>query len=104
MLPGTTISVDALAQALVALAANGGNVMKAVSGTPDASYMHGIGGLFSTPGLDQRVFSAMLLPSQGLMSRLARFPFGLRPAVVCHLDRANRYHWTGTFGALRYLS
>jgi hypothetical protein len=74
MLPGTTISVDALAQALVALAANGGNVMKAVSGTPDASYMHGIGGLFSTPGLDQRVFSAMLLPSQGLMSRLPAFP------------------------------
>lgn len=77
-MPQQMISVENLAQALVQIAGNsqqGGNMRyKAAPGTPDASYMHGFGGLFNTPGLDRRVFSAMGLPGQGLLSRLPAVP------------------------------
>jgi hypothetical protein len=43
---------------------------KAVGSTPNASYGHGPGGLFSSPALEQRVFSAMVLPINGLASIL----------------------------------
>lgn len=43
---------------------------KAAGSTPNATYAHGPGGLFSYPGLNQQLFSAMLLPSAGLQSRL----------------------------------
>lgn len=41
-----------------------------VSGTPTALYAHGTGGLFSTPGLNRGVFSALALPRKGLQSIL----------------------------------
>lgn len=67
----TQIDYQQLASALVAesLAANGGNNgtrRKAVSSTPTATYGHGRGGLFSAPGLSRPLFSAMVLPKQGL--------------------------------------
>ncbi len=43
---------------------------KAVGSTPTASYGHGLGGLFSYPGLSRPVFSAMILPRLGLQSML----------------------------------
>ena len=43
---------------------------KAVSSTPNATYAHGPSGLFSSPGLSQPVFSAMLLPRLGLQELL----------------------------------
>lgn len=43
---------------------------KAVSSTPTATYGHGQYGLFSSPAVDRQVFSALLLPRQGLLSRL----------------------------------
>jgi len=43
---------------------------KAVSSTPTTTYGHGNGGLFSYPGLERPVFSAMLLPVLGLQSLL----------------------------------
>lgn len=67
-----TVDIDykALARELVAESGGQRSTTKAVSGTPDASYGHGPGGLFSSPGLDPRIFSAMVLPQQGLASRL----------------------------------
>lgn len=67
----TQIDYQQLASALVAesLATNGGSNgqrHKAVSSTPTATYGHGRGGLFSTPGLSRPLFSAMVLPKQGL--------------------------------------
>lgn len=41
-----------------------------VSGTPTASYGHGPGGLFSYPGMERPVFSAMMIPIMGLQSML----------------------------------
>ena len=43
---------------------------KAVSSTPTTTYGHGNGGLFSYPGLERPVFSAMILPTLGLQSLL----------------------------------
>lgn len=43
---------------------------KAVSSTPSTTMAHGPGGLFSTPGLERPVFSAMVLPRMGLQSKL----------------------------------
>jgi hypothetical protein len=42
----------------------------AVSTTPTTAYGHGVGGLFSDPALERPLFSAMMLPRQGLLSRL----------------------------------
>lgn len=38
--------------------------------TPNYSYGHGPGGLFSYPGMDRAVFAAMMLPVNGLQARL----------------------------------
>lgn len=45
-----------------------------VGSTPTSIYGHGPGGLFSYPGMDPKVFSAMVLPIIGLQSRLPVFP------------------------------
>lgn len=42
----------------------------AVSSTPTTVYGHGPGGLFSSPALERPLFSAMMLPRQGVLSRL----------------------------------
>lgn len=41
-----------------------------VGSTPTATYGHGTGGLFSYPGLERQVFSAMMVPTMGLQDRL----------------------------------
>lgn len=41
-----------------------------VSNTPTTTYGHGNGGLFSDPALERPLFSAMMLPRQGLLSRI----------------------------------
>lgn len=62
-----------LAQAM--LAEMGGVKTKTVSSTPATGvYGHGNGGLFSSPGLDNQLFSAMILPDQGLQSLLPVYP------------------------------
>lgn len=43
--------------------------MKAVGTPPNAQYLHGRGGLLSTPGLDPNIISAMVMP-QGLASTI----------------------------------
>lgn len=45
-----------------------------VSSTPTTIYGHGPGGLFSSPALERPLFSAMLLPRQGVLSRLPTRP------------------------------
>jgi hypothetical protein len=50
------------------------SAQKAVSGTPTASYGHGQFGLFSSPALERQVFSALMLPRMGLLSRLPARP------------------------------
>lgn len=52
---------------------------KAVSSTPTTTYGHGIGGLFSAPGLDQILMSSLPLPRTGLQARLS-----LQPSVYTH--------------------
>lgn len=47
---------------------------KAVSSTPTTVYGHGPGGLFSTPGLEKPIFSAMILPRMGIQSILPARP------------------------------
>lgn len=74
-MPSTNQTIDptALGSALLNLVngqSGGSTANKAVSGTPNASYMHGYGGLFSTPGVRAPVFSAMGLPVSGLLKRL----------------------------------
>lgn len=44
------------------------------SGTPTNLHLYGPGGLFSSPGLNQRVFSALSLPTDSLASRLPMLP------------------------------
>ena len=46
---------------------------KQATGVMSAQRLHGIGGLFSTPGLDQDVFSTYVRP-QSIMSILQKFP------------------------------
>jgi hypothetical protein len=60
-----------------------------VSATASAVYGHGPGGLFSYPGMDKRVFSAMILPIVGLQALLPVRPnnennpmFGIFTGVV----------------------
>jgi hypothetical protein len=47
---------------------------KEVGSTPTALYGHGPGGLFSTPGLNKPLFSAMILPRMGVQSQLPLRP------------------------------
>lgn len=44
------------------------------TGTPTTTYAHGPGGLFSYPGVDPQVFSAMLGIEGGLVGALPKFP------------------------------
>lgn len=46
------------------------SAQKAVGSTPTATYGHGQFGLFSSPAMDRQVFSALMLPRQGVLSRL----------------------------------
>jgi hypothetical protein len=65
------VNYDQLALALMRQMSGGANqTTKAVSSTPTTIYAHGNGGLFSYPGLDRRLFSAMILPRTGVASRL----------------------------------
>lgn len=60
-----------LAQALIAESAGpASTAYKAVSSTPQSTYSHGPGGLFSSPALDAQLFSAMVMPRMGLADRL----------------------------------
>lgn len=78
MTPTAPVQIDpnVLAQALVALAQQGGSpAFKAVSSTPRTSgYGHGPYGLLSAPGLSRDLMNAMLLPYTGLASRLPSYP------------------------------
>ena len=56
------------------LLARASTTSKAVGSTPTAQIGHGPGGLFSAPGMSRPVFSALLLPSMGLLSRLPVLP------------------------------
>lgn len=47
---------------------------RAVSSSPNYTYGHGPGGLFSYPGMDRDVFTAMMLPWMGLQGRLPVYP------------------------------
>lgn len=47
---------------------------KAAGSTPNATLGHGPGGLFSAPGRDRAVFSALILPYAGMQSRLPVMP------------------------------
>lgn len=51
-----------------------GVTTKAVGTTPTAVLGHGPGGLFSSPGMDPKVFSAMVLPVFGLQTALPVYP------------------------------
>lgn len=65
------IDPNALAQALVMLAAQGQQREKAVSATPrSGGYAHGAYGLMSAPGMSRDVINAMILPQLGLIRRL----------------------------------
>lgn len=48
----------------------GGVTQKAVSSTPSATWGHGRGGLFASPGLAKPLFSSLILPKAGLQSIL----------------------------------
>lgn len=64
--------VDALANAVLGrIASLAGTAFKDVpSSTPTTFYGHGPGGLFSMPGMERPVFSAMVLPITGVQSLL----------------------------------
>lgn len=68
-------NVDELTSAILArigaLAAGAGTAFKDVpASTPTAVYGHGPGGLFSMPGMEKPVFSAMILPHLGVQAML----------------------------------
>jgi hypothetical protein len=64
MLP-QAIDYKQLAEQVVLQAAT-----KAVSSTPSATYGHGPEALYSSPGLDQQVFNAMILPHLGVQGKI----------------------------------
>jgi hypothetical protein len=61
-------------QLATALLAKQGITTKGVGSTPTSTYGHGPGGLFSSPGLSQPLFSAMTLPIMGVQSILPAYP------------------------------
>lgn len=63
-------NADAVVALLNQVIANQGYSAGLPSGTPTNLYLHGPGGLFSTPGLERSVFSALSLPNTGLAARL----------------------------------
>lgn len=72
--PTQNIDYAELARAFMKEVGFAAQTQKVVSGTANAVYGHGRGGLFSGPGLSRPLFSAMLLPQQGLMSLLSARP------------------------------
>lgn len=75
-MPQQTAQQVALTQAMLALAAASGGMQYSAalpSSTPTTNHIHGPTGLFSTPGMERNVFSAMSLPNEGLASRLPVF-------------------------------
>lgn len=50
---------------------------KTVGSTPTASYGHGQYGIFSSPAMDRQVFSALMLPFQGVADRIPVRPTNL---------------------------
>jgi hypothetical protein len=66
------IDYDVLVEKLISKAA--GMTAKAAPSTPTTYYGHGNGGLFSAPGLERPVFSAMILPTTGLADILPAYP------------------------------
>lgn len=68
------IDYKQLAQALLKESGAGVSMKDVPSSTPTVYWGHGNGGLFSYPGLSKPLFSAMILPKVGLMSRLAVRP------------------------------
>lgn len=75
----TDIDYQKLAETLLETRTKEYNAQKGFPSTyaPPGLMAHGRGGLFSTPGLERPIFSAMQLPSAGLQSRLP-----LRPSVT----------------------
>lgn len=69
---------NAFAQAWAAMT---GTTTKAVGSTPSIVMGYGVGGLFSDPGLQRPVFSAMTLPQVGLQSILPYLPSNLELAT-----------------------
>jgi hypothetical protein len=67
---------DAFAQYAAAKAGGTGRVgyKHNASGTPTTTYGHGPGGLFSYPGVDPQIFSAMLGIESGLIGALPKYP------------------------------
>lgn len=68
----------------------------AVSTTATTIYGHGPGGLFSDPALERPLFSAMMLPRQGVLSRIPSSPnryanptFGIITGVTATTDGAS---------------
>lgn len=71
----TAISPELLASAQAILLANIQQTTKAApSSTPTTTYGHGPGGLFSSPALERPLFSAMMLPRAGVLSRIPARP------------------------------
>jgi hypothetical protein len=64
------IDYQALADALIQRSAGLTAAHKAVSSTPTTTYGHGPGGLFSNPALERPIFSAMIMPRNGIEARL----------------------------------
>lgn len=91
-----TISPQVLAAAQQVLLANLQQTTKAVpSSTPTTFYGHGPGGLFSDPALERPLFSAMMLPRQGVLSRIPARPnrfanplYGIVTGVTATTDTA----------------
>lgn len=67
---------DRLAQAFKEFAATqmGVGFKHNATGTPTTTYAHGPGGVFSYPGVDPQVFSAMLGVEGGLIGALPKYP------------------------------
>lgn len=81
------INYELLAEQLIGKMSAGTRFKTVPSSTPSTTYGHGNGGLFSYPGLDPRVFSAMILPSMGLQSNL--------PVVSTNFDNPIMGIYTG---------
>lgn len=66
--------LDNLLAGVLASLVSGGTAQKAVSSTPTGRLVHGPGGIFSAPGHDKAVFSALMLPVAGVQSVLPVYP------------------------------
>jgi len=68
------VIVDKLVQRQLALKERGVGYKGFPSSTPNFSYGHGPGGLFSQAGLSNALFSAMILPQTGVLAELPARP------------------------------